>query len=61
MDYDRRMDQMNWKVEVHGDRVVVMFPLVQDGEDVGYVFDTSPDGARELAEAISTAANEARS
>jgi hypothetical protein len=55
------MEQMNWKVEVHGDRVVVMFPLVQDGEDVGYVFDTSPDGARELAEAISTAANEAGS
>ncbi len=52
------MEQLNWQVSVHGDRVVLQFPLVEEGKDVGYTFDTSADGARELADAITAAAAE---
>ena len=53
------MDEMSWKVEVHGDRVVLMLPQPEGGQDGTYTFDTSADDARELAESISAAADEA--
>jgi hypothetical protein len=52
------MEQVNWQVSVHGDRVVLQFSLVEEGKDVGYAFNTSADEARLLAEAITTAADE---
>ena len=53
------MDETNWKVEVHGDRVVLMLPPPEGGQDTMYAFDTSADDARELAESIRAAADEA--
>jgi hypothetical protein len=53
------MEEMKWKVEVHGDRVVLMLPHPEAGQDSTFAFDTSADDARELAESIRTAADEA--
>ena len=53
------MDEMRWKVEVHGDRVVLMLPPPEGGQETMYTFDASADDARELAESIRTAADEA--
>jgi hypothetical protein len=50
------MEEMSWKVEVHGDRVVLMLPPPEGGQDT-YTFDTSADDARELADSIRTAAD----
>jgi len=50
------MDQQKWNVSTHGDRVVLTLPLVEDGKDVGYVYDTSAEDAREIAAALSDAA-----
>ena len=52
------MKELNWQVSVHGDRVVLRFPFVEEGKDVDYAFNASADDARELAEAITTAADE---
>ena len=49
---------MSWKVEVHGDRVVLMLPPPEGGQET-YTFDTSADDARELAESIRDAAEAA--
>jgi hypothetical protein len=53
------MEEMKWKVEVHGDRVVLMLPHPEAGQNSTFAFDTSADDARELAESISAAAAEA--
>lgn len=58
MGYHSPMEQLNWQVSVHGGRVVLRFPLVEEGQDVGYAYNTSADDARELAEAILAAADE---
>jgi len=57
--YYRPMEELNWQVSVHGGRVVVRFPSEEEGQDVSYAYNTSADDARELAEAISAAADEA--
>jgi hypothetical protein len=57
VDYDRRMEDRDWQVSVHGGRVVVRFPFEEEGDGVAYAYSTSADDARELAEAISAAAD----
>ena len=55
----RVMEETSWKVEIHGDRVVLMLPPAEGDQDSMYAFDVSADDARELAESIRAAADEA--
>ena len=50
----RRMAENSWYVEVHGDRVALTAPG-EDGGD-GPVFDMSADEAKEVAAALTEAA-----
>ncbi len=49
------MDEHDWYVSTHGDRVVLTLPSAE-GEDAGYTYDMSTAGAREMAAALTEAA-----
>jgi len=55
----RRMADNGWYVEVHGDRVAVSLPGSEGGD--GPVFDLSASEAKELATALTEAADAIRS
>jgi hypothetical protein len=50
------MDERNWYVSTHGDRVVLTLPPLEDGKGAGYVYDMSTVEATEIAAALTEAA-----
>ncbi len=54
------MDQpRDWQVVTEGGRVKLRLPLIEGGQDVGYVYDMAPETARELVAELTRAADEA--